>query len=74
MRARDLSLVVLALALAPRACALDNGLGLVPPLAYSTWNFFVSQPAPLALTPQHCQYCQPAPPLPHALPCPQAAP
>ena len=38
MRAGALCGVLL---LSSRASALDNGLGLVPPLAFSTWNFFV---------------------------------
>ena len=35
------ALLLLMLLLAvPPAAPLDNGLGLVPPLAYSTWNYF----------------------------------
>ena len=34
-----LLMLLLLLAISP-AAPLDNGLGLVPPLAYSTWNYF----------------------------------
>ena len=40
-RGQALLLLLLLLVLAiPPAAPLDNGLGLVPPLAYSTWNYF----------------------------------
>ena len=35
-----LLLLLLLLLTIPPAAPLDNGLGLVPPLAYSTWNYF----------------------------------
>jgi len=35
-----LLLLLLLLSAIPPATPLDNGLGLVPPLAYSTWNYF----------------------------------
>ena len=41
LRYRGQALLLLLLLLAiPPAAPLGNGLGLVPPLAYSTWNYF----------------------------------